>query len=146
MIFSFKKNRCPWANFFFIFYHFLLKHKIEKLLFLFRFSYFSSKPNLEITTMTEKSIGVTIKIPRTQNQSSHWMKIKHTTLVWIHRGSKCSFQFSSSMKIKNWKTDKNLPAGGGTRCVYLSSIWFSSNDENWNLKSISVHLDWFHLK
>ena len=74
------------------------------------------------------------------------MKIKHTTLVWIHRGSKCSFQFSSSMKIKNWKTDKKLPAGGGTRCVYLSSIRFSSIIENWKLKSISVHLDWFHLK
>ena len=34
------------------------------------------------------------------------MTIKHITLVWKPRESKCSFQFSSSMKIKNWKTDK----------------------------------------
>ena len=33
-----------------------------------------------------------------------------------------------------------------SRCVYLSSIRFSSNNENWKLRSISVHLDWFHLK
>ena len=36
--------------------------------------------------------------------------------------------------------------GGAVRCVYLSSIRFSSIIENWKLKSISVHPDWFHLK
>ena len=39
-----------------------------------------------------------------------------------------------------------IGVGGGERCVYLSSIPFSYNNENWKLKLISVHLDWFHLK
>ena len=61
-----KKNPCQGASFYFSPFSFETQNR--KAGFLFRFSYFSSKPNLEITTMTEKSIGVTIKISPTLNR------------------------------------------------------------------------------
>ena len=42
--------------------------------------------------------------------------------------------------------DSSFARPGSARCVYLSSIRFSFNNENWKLKLISVYLDWFHLK
>ena len=108
---SFNLRKITVKGLVFIFPHFLLKQN-RKAAFLFRFSYFLSKPNLEITTITEKSIGVTNK------SSSHWMKIKHTTPVRISRESKCSFQFWSSMKIKNWKTVKKPPRRGRCACTF----------------------------
>ena len=69
---------------------------------------------------------------------------------WRYREKMKNFFIGKTFTLTKQNTNTLISykraVGGSVRCEYLSSIRFSSINENWKSKSISVHLDWFHLK